>query len=186
MLFRSDGAVNQAYFYECLNFAKVLGLPVLYVCENNQYGEFTPTGAVTPGGILARPRAMEIPAEQVDGQDVWAVCDAASEAVERVRGGEGPVFLEAFTYRYSDHGRGDPVKYRPEGEVERWRERDPLVLARERLQRDFETSEDELDAIVASVEEEMGRVTADALKAPFPEPEPDAREFAPAVAEVAQ
>jgi TPP-dependent pyruvate/acetoin dehydrogenase alpha subunit len=176
--FFGDGAVNQAYFYECLNFAKVRGLPVVYVCENNQYGEFTPGDTVTPGGILARPRAMRIPAERVDGQDLWAVREAALAAADRARGGEGPIFLEAFTYRYSDHGRGDPVDYRPAGEMERWRERDPLDIARRRLRADLGVAEAELRAVRADIEGEMERATEQALLAPFPEPG-ETSEFAP-------
>ncbi len=173
-----DGAANQAYFHECLNFAKVMALPVVFLCENNQYGEFTPTDAVTPGGILARPLAMGIPAERVDGQDVWAVRAAAEAAVARARGGEGPVFLEAHTYRYSDHGRGDPFKYRPDGEMERWRERDPLLIARERLSADYGLSEGDLDTVVAEVSEEVERLAQKALSAPFPEPDPRITEYA--------
>ncbi len=176
--FFGDGAANQAYFHECLNFAKVMTLPVVYVCENNQYGEFTPTDAVTPGGILARPQAMGVPAERLDGQDVWAVRAAAEAAVARARAGEGPVFLEAYTYRYSDHGRGDPFSYRPDGEMESWRERDPLLIARERLGADYGVSEGELDAVVANVTDEVDRLAQDALAAPFPEPDPRATEFA--------
>ena len=176
--FFGDGAVNQAYFSECLNFAQVLSLPVVYVCENNQYGEYTAVADVTPGGILARPRAMEIPAEQVDGQDMWAVRAAAEEAVAHARAGKGPVFIEAFTYRYSDHGRGDPFKYRPEGEMERWKERDPIDIARARLQADYDVQEETLEAIATEVAEEIKGITAAALADPFPEPGTAAAEFA--------
>lgn len=180
--FFGDGAVNQAYFYECLNFARVAGLPVLYVCENNGYGEYTPMEAVTPGGILARPRALDIPAESVDGQDVWAVRAAADQALERVRSGEGPMFLEARTYRYADHGRGDPVKYRPEEEVEAWRRRDPLDLTRTRLIEEYGLEAGELDGLVTDVESEMDQIRVAALAAPFPEPDLSATEFAPEAA----
>jgi TPP-dependent pyruvate/acetoin dehydrogenase alpha subunit len=179
--FFGDGTANQAYFHECLNFAKVLSLPVVYVCENNQYSEYTPVDEVTPGGILARPRAMEIPAERVDGQDVLEMRAAALEAIARARGGDGPQFIEAFTYRYSDHGRGDPVQYRPEGEMERWKERDPLIVGRARLTGDHGIANEAIDAMVADAEEEVRRITAAALAAPFPDPELDnAAEFAPA------
>jgi acetoin:2,6-dichlorophenolindophenol oxidoreductase subunit alpha len=157
--FFGDGAANQAYFHECLNFAKVLSLPVVYVCENNQYGEFTPVGDVTPGGILARPLALGIPSQRVDGQDVWTVRAAAEQALERARAGDGPIFLEANTYRYSDHGRGDPVAYRPEGEMEKWRERDPLDIARKRLAEDRGVPEAELDELAAEVDDEIERIT---------------------------
>jgi TPP-dependent pyruvate/acetoin dehydrogenase alpha subunit len=177
--FFGDGAVNQAYFSECLNFARVARLPVLYVCENNGYGEYTPTEAVTPGGIVGRPRALDIPAESVDGQDVWAVRAAAGQALDRVRSGEGPAFLEARTYRYADHGRGDPVKYRPDEEVEAWRKRDPIDLTRARLIGDYGVEAVELDGLVASAEAEVERIRAGALAAPFPDPDLAATEFAP-------
>src|SRR5690349_6483008 len=124
-----DGATNQAYFFECLNFAKVLGLPVVFVCENNGYGEYTPTEAVTAGPIVARAAAMGLPTTEVDGMDVWAVRAAALEVTSRVRADEGPEFVEARTYRFVGHSRSDPGKYRPPGELDRWRERDPLVAA---------------------------------------------------------
>ena len=123
-----DGAANQAYFFECLNFAKVFALPVVFVCENNGYGEYTPTEAVTPGGIQPRAAAMELPTTGVDGMDVWAVRATAAEVVGRVRAGGGPELVEAITYRFVGHSRSDPGKYRPEGELERWQERDPLRI----------------------------------------------------------
>jgi acetoin:2,6-dichlorophenolindophenol oxidoreductase subunit alpha len=176
--FFGDGAANQAYFHECLNFAKVLSLPVLYVCENNQYGEFTPVEKVTPGGILARPLALGIPSQRVDGQDVLAVRTAAERALERARAGDGPIFLETNTYRYSDHGRGDPVDYRPEGEMERWRERDPIVIARNRLAEKHRVPQADLDEVAAEVDAEVERIAESALQAPFPAPDPRATEFA--------
>ena len=160
-----DGAINQAYFYECLNFAKVLQLPVLFVCENNGYGEYTPFEAVTPGGILPRAAALEIPAAQIDGMDIRATRTAAAEITARVRDGGGPEFVEAITYRFVGHSRSDPGKYRPEGELDRWRERDPLVVARAGLGLDA----GELDRVEAEVAEELERIEAAALAAPFPE-----------------
>lgn len=176
--FFGDGAVNQGYFLECINMAAVMKLPVLYVCENNQYGEYTPMEKVTGGAILDRARAFGIRAERVDGQDVVAVREAALDCVDQVRRGEGPVFIEAFTYRYSDHGRGDPVKYRSDEEIAAWRERDPLKLARVALA-ELGLSEEELDAIEASVGEQVERAAQEALDAPFPEPDHDyaAQEF---------
>lgn len=176
--FFGDGTANQAYFHECLNFAQVFSLPVVYVCENNQYGEYTPTDEVTPGGILARPRAMGIPAERFDGQDLWEMRAAAVDAVGRARSGNGPVFIEANTYRFSDHGRGDPVEYRPDGEMEMWKGRDPLDIARSRLADDHGIAESQLDHVVGSVDEEIDRITSGALEAPFPEPDRSASEYA--------
>ena len=164
-----DGAANQAYFFECLNFAKVLQLPVLFVCENNGYGEYTPFEAVTPGGIIPRAAALEIPTQQIDGMDVRAVRAAALETVERVRSGSGPEFVEALTYRFVGHSRSDPGKYRREGELDRWRERDPLAVAARLLREDLGIAANDLDELGREVDAELERVEAAALAAPFPD-----------------
>ena len=176
--FFGDGAINQAYFYECLNFAKVFSLPALYVCENNVYGEYTRSADVTAGTAMGRVETMEIDAQVVDGNDLWAVREAAGSALERVRAGEGPAFIESLTYRFVGHSRSDPGKYRPEGELDSWRERDPLVVARTRLIEEGVTAE-ELDALEAEVAAELDEVEAAALAAPFPDPATPATEFAP-------
>ena len=179
--FFGDGAVNQAYFYECLNFAKVFSLPALYVCENNVYGEYTRSADVTGGTAMTRVEAMELPGQTVDGNDLWAVREAAGAALEGVRAGEGPAFLEALTYRFVGHSRSDPGKYRPEGELDEWRQRDPLVVARARLIEEGVAPE-ELDALEADVTAELDAVEEAALAAPFPDPAQPATEFAPAAA----
>jgi TPP-dependent pyruvate/acetoin dehydrogenase alpha subunit len=163
-----DGAVNQAYFFECLNFAKVFELPVVFVCENNGYGEYTPFEAVTPGGIVPRAAAMQLPTTEIDGMDVRAVRTAAAEIVGRIRAGGGPEFVEARTYRFVGHSRSDPGKYRPEGELDRWRERDPLVVAESLLRDELGMGEEELKQLAKSVEAELDRIEAAALAAPFP------------------
>jgi acetoin:2,6-dichlorophenolindophenol oxidoreductase subunit alpha len=175
--FFGDGATNQGYFFECLNFAKVMRLPVLYVCENNGYGEYTPFADVTAGKIIARPQAMEIPAQMIDGNDLWAVRSAARQAIETVRKGDGPAFIEALTYRFVGHSRSDPGKYRPEGELDRWRLKDPLVLGRRRLQDEYQVQEADMDKMVDEVRQQVKRIGEQALNAPFPEPKGDAREF---------
>jgi TPP-dependent pyruvate/acetoin dehydrogenase alpha subunit len=167
--FFGDGATNQAYFFECLNFAKVLELPVVFACENNGYGEYTATDAVTAGSIVARAEAMEIPAVVVDGMDVWAVQAAAEDAAGRVRRGEGPVFVEARTYRFVGHSRSDPGKYRPAGELEEWRARDPLLVAEQRLAADHGVTPGRLGEVAEDVERELREVEAAALAAPFPD-----------------
>jgi TPP-dependent pyruvate/acetoin dehydrogenase alpha subunit len=172
-----DGATNQAYFFECLNFAKVLDLPVVFVCENNGYGEYTPTEAVTPGGIQPRAAAMAIPTSTVDGMDVWAVRATATEVVGRVRAGGGPELVEAITYRFVGHSRSDPGKYRPAGELDRWKERDPLALAAARLRDAYELPDADVEAVDREVEERLDAIEAAALAAPFPEPA-DRQEFA--------
>jgi acetoin:2,6-dichlorophenolindophenol oxidoreductase subunit alpha len=164
-----DGTTNQAYFFECLNFAKVLNLPVVFVCENNGYGEYTPFEAVTAGGILPRAAAMDLPTTQIDGMDVCAVREAAAEIVTRVRGGAGPEFVEARTYRFVGHSRSDPGKYRPEGELDRWRERDPLTVASSILRDSLGVRSDDLTRVQDEVEAELARIETAALAAPFPE-----------------
>jgi TPP-dependent pyruvate/acetoin dehydrogenase alpha subunit len=163
-----DGTTNQAYFFECLNFAKVFELPVVLVCENNGYGEYTPFEAVTPGGIVPRAEAMQLRSTELDGMDVRAVRAAAAEIVERVRAGGGPEFVEARTYRFVGHSRSDPGKYRPEGELERWRERDPLLVAETLLRDELGIAGEELEQLAAGVESELDRMEASALAAPFP------------------
>jgi TPP-dependent pyruvate/acetoin dehydrogenase alpha subunit len=163
-----DGTTNQAYFFECLNFAKVLDLPIVFVCENNGYGEYTPTEDVTPGGIVPRAAVFELRTTEVDGMDLWAVRAAAEQIVARVRAGGGPEFVESRTYRFVGHSRSDPGKYRPEGELEQWRERDPLLVAAARL-RAAGLTEEQLAEVAADVEAELAAVEQSALAAPFPE-----------------
>ena len=165
-----DGATNQAYFFECLNFAKVLALPVAFVCENNGYGEYTPFEAVTPGGIVPRAAAMELRTTQVDGMDLRAVRAAAAQVVERVRSGDGPEFVEVRTYRFVGHSRSDPGKYRPEGELDQWRERDPLTVAASLLRGELGVAAEEVERVESEVAAELDRVETAALAAPFPQP----------------
>jgi len=162
-----DGAMNQGYVFECINFAQVLRLPLLLICENNRYGEYTPFESVTAGEIRGRPESMGVPAETVDGMSVWTVRDAAARAIEHVRAGSGPAFLEALTYRYVGHSRSDPGAYRPEGELEEWKARDPIVLLRAQLEEDGAGAA-ELDAIEQAVTEELEEMRERGLAAPFP------------------
>ena len=178
--FFGDGAVNQAYFHECLNMARVLLLPAVFVCENNLYGEFTPMAAVTAGADIAgRARAYDLPAVGVDGNDLWAVHQAAAEAIDRARGGGGPTLLECRTYRHYGHSKSDPAPYRPKEEVERWLARDPLTLARARLQEDG-VPEEEIDEAEATASGLIEQAVQAALAAPYPDPDQDrATEFRP-------
>jgi pyruvate dehydrogenase E1 component alpha subunit len=154
--------------------AKVFSLPVVFVCENNFYAEFTPLAAATAGADIAgRGRAYDMPSAVVDGNDVWAVHAAAVQAVERARRGDGPTLLECQTYRHYGHSKGDPAPYRPKEEVEQWLERDPLKLARARLV-DGGLSEAELTAVEESVKALMDQAVQSALAAPYPDPQTDA------------
>lgn len=179
--FFGDGAVNQAYFHECLNFAQVLRLPVVYVCENNGYGEFTPMEAVTAGGdIAARAAGFGIPSGKVDGNDLEAVMGAAREAVGRARGGGGPSFIEALTYRHLGHSKSDPGAYRPKDEVARWIERDPIALLRARLAGEHGVDEERLIEVEQEADEHIERAIEAALAAPYPDPDGErATEYAP-------
>jgi len=178
--FFGDGASNQGYFHECLNFAKVHNLPAVFVCENNLYGEFTPMEQVTAGGdISARATTLGIPAEKVDGNDVEAVHVAAAAAVARARAGEGPSFLENLTYRHFGHSKSDPGRYRPEGEVEAWKQRDPLPHTRGRLTGALGVAEADVDAAEQAVEQQLADAIERALAAPYPDPIIDnARQYA--------
>jgi len=168
--FFGDGGINQGVLAETMNLASLWRLPLLFVCENNGYGEYTPMAAVTAGEIIARATAMEIPARIVDGMDIRATRAAALEVVAQVRGGGGPVFVEARTYRFVGHSRSDPGRYRPEGELDRWRERDPLTLAQVWLREHLDDAERRIAEVNDSVVQEMARIEASALAAPFPQP----------------
>jgi TPP-dependent pyruvate/acetoin dehydrogenase alpha subunit len=178
--FFGEGTTNHGYFHECLNFAAVLRLPVLFVCENNRYGEFTPFEAVTAGDIAARPQTLGIPTETVDGMDVWAVREAAEGAVRRARAGDGPQFIQSMTYRFVGHSRSDPGKYRKPGELEEWKLRDPLVVAREKLAEAFGVEAGVVDRVDGEVAAQFETIVERSLAAPYPDPARDAaREFAP-------
>jgi TPP-dependent pyruvate/acetoin dehydrogenase alpha subunit len=166
-----DGAMNQGYFFECLNFCQTQKLPIVLVCENNGYGEYTAFEEVTAGSIRARAEVMEVPAETIDGMSVWTVRETAERATAHSREGNGPFFVEAITYRFVGHSRSDPGKYRPEGELDRWRERDPLVVLRTRLEEEG-VAESRLDELEAEVEAQLADHEERGLAAPFPEPRP--------------
>ena len=133
--FFGDGTTNIGAFHEALNFAAVWKLPVIFVCENNLYMEYTPIKDVTAVPHPAADRASAYGLERIliDGNDADAVYRAAQRVFARARAGDGPSLIECMTYRHSGHSRADPAKYRPEGELEEWLERDPLKIYRERL-----------------------------------------------------
>jgi acetoin:2,6-dichlorophenolindophenol oxidoreductase subunit alpha len=129
LAFFGDGATNIGAFHEALNLAAVWRLPVIFICENNLYGEYSPMRATTPIDRLSdRAVSYGMPGEQVDGNDVLAVRSSAAAAVTRARSGEGPTLIEALTYRQGGHSRGDAGKYRPDEEVAAWKARDPIDL----------------------------------------------------------
>ena len=161
-----DGAINRGPFLEGLNWAKVFGLPVLFVCEDNGFAATTRTKAMTAGeGPSARARSMGLPALEIDGNDVVAVDAAAREMIEAVRAGGGPRFLHVHTYRLTGHTGADPAAYRPKEEVEeRWRD-DPIARAAALL---AAAGAGGLDEAREEAVAEMRRVYEDARETPFP------------------
>lgn len=178
--FFGDGATNQAYFHECLNFAVVRRLPVVFVCENNLYGEFTPVQRVTAGGdITARAGAYGMPARKVDGNGIGEVIAAASDATTHAREGHGPAFLECMTYRQLGHSKSDPAKYRPADEVEAWLSRDPIELEKVRAVEELGVDAGAIAELDAEVERELAAAVDRALAAPIASPDTDrATEYA--------
>src|SRR5215471_4914796 len=133
--FFGDGTTNIGAFHEALNFAAVWKLPVVFVCENNLYMEYTPIRDVTAVANPAADRASAYGLDRIviDGNDADEVYRTAQTAFARARAGAGPSLIECMTYRFSGHSRADPAKYRPEGELERWKERCPIKIYRARL-----------------------------------------------------
>src|SRR5436190_17076874 len=167
--FFGDGTTNIGAFHEALNFAAVWKLPVVFVCENNLYMEYTPIGDVTAVEHPAADRARAYGLEPIliDGQDADAVYRAAVAAYQKARAGGGPSLIECKTYRYSGHSRADPAKYRPEGELEKWKQRDPVVIYRERL-RQFGIGDGVIRDIEADVRRQVDEATEKCKAAPMP------------------
>jgi len=167
--FLGDGATNIGAFHEALNLAAIWELPVVFICENNQYMEYTPIGSVTPVPRLAADRAASYGLEGivVDGNDVEAVYETAQAAISRARGNEGPSLIEAITYRHGGHSRADPGKYRPATEVQEWLARDPLPAYR-RVLIGRGVDEGTLDAIDKNARDAVDRATEEAKAGPEP------------------
>jgi TPP-dependent pyruvate/acetoin dehydrogenase alpha subunit len=167
--FFGDGTTNIGAFHEALNLAAVWSLPVVFVCENNQYMEYTPIADVT---AVKRPAADRAPAYGlsslvVDGNDVEAVYSMAQDAIDRARQGGGPSLIEALTYRHGGHSRADPGKYRPAAEVQQWLARDPLPAYRQVLvSRGIDAAV--LDAMDKNAREAVDRATEEAKAGPEP------------------
>jgi pyruvate dehydrogenase E1 component alpha subunit len=173
LCFFGEGALGQGVVYEVMNMASLWSLPVIYVCENNLYNEYTHYLEATAGEILARPRAFAIEARQVDGQDARLVYATTAELVARARAGEGPAFLLANTYRYHGHHVGDVDRsyYRAKEEEQLWRdERDPLALLASWLQEEDHANREELRRVEEEARAEIEQGLAFALDASFPDP----------------
>ncbi|HET7717833.1 MAG TPA: thiamine pyrophosphate-dependent dehydrogenase E1 component subunit alpha [Bauldia sp.] len=167
--FFGDGTTNIGAFHEALNFAAVWKLPVVFVCENNLYMEYTPIRSVTAVEHPAADRAAAYGLERIviDGNDADVVYRAAYAAYARARAGKGPSLIECLTYRHSGHSRADPAKYRPPGELEEWLKRDPIRIYRERL-RQFGVRDEAVAAIEAEVNREVDDATEACKTAPSP------------------
>jgi pyruvate dehydrogenase E1 component alpha subunit len=150
--FFGDGTTNIGAFHEALNFAVIWKLPVIFVCENNLYMEYTPISEVTavPAPAGDRAAAYGLPKIVIDGNDADVVYREMKAAFDKARCGDGPSLVECLTYRHSGHSRADPAKYRPEGELERWKLRDPIKIYRERVKQ-FGITAAQTDAIDAEV-----------------------------------
>ncbi len=172
--FFGDGALGQGVLYEVMNMASLWKFPVIYVCENNLYNEYTHNSQTTAGDMCARATAFGIPAEEVDGQDVRAVYAAASRLIERARHSEGPAFLLCNTYRYYGHHVGDIQRtyYRSREEEEHWRtQRDPLKLLADWLSEQGMADEQTFEQIAGRVQAEVEAGVEFGLQAPYPQPE---------------
>ena len=168
--FFGDGATNIGAFHEALNLAAIWSLPVVFVCENNLYMEYTPIGEVTAVEHPAAGRAASYGLDPIviDGNDVDAVYVEAGRALEQARSGRGPVLIEAMTYRMFGHSRGDQALYRPQGEVDEWAARDPLTTYRQRLLDARVVDEAQLAAIDAEVPAQVNTATEAAKAGPHP------------------
>lgn len=169
--FFGDGATSQGVVHESMNLASIWKLPVIFACENNGYAEATPAWyAVSTDDIAARAEGYGMPGVQVDGMDVFAVFDAAQQAVDRARRGEGPSLLDLKTYRYHGHFHADdPTKYRKAEEEAAYKARDPLKLFEDRVSGQNLMTADELSSIRDSIEEEMEEAVRFALESPMPD-----------------
>jgi pyruvate dehydrogenase E1 component alpha subunit len=169
--FFGDGATNIGAFHEAINLAAVWKLPVIFVCENNLYMEYTPISAVTAVEHPAADRAAaySLPRIVIDGNDVITVRDEVAKAVTKARAGEGPSIIECLTYRHYGHSRTDPAKYRPEGELEEWLMRDPVIVLRERLVAEG-IPEIEITGIERTAQDEVLAAIEAAKNAPLSDP----------------
>lgn len=171
LCFFGDGATNNGAFHEALNFASLWKLPVLFICENNQYGMGTAVEYASAVREMAKKAsAYDIPAERVDGQDVLEMRETVKKALDHCRAGNGPYFLEAMTYRFRGHSMADPEAYRSKEEVEQRRQEDPIIRFREKLLAEGVTTEEELAAIDSEVDAVMEEAVRFADESPMPEP----------------
>jgi len=171
--FFGDGSTNSGAFHEGIGLAAAWSLPVLFVCQNNQYQQSTPTRDYTRlSDIADRAKGYGIPGMSVDGNDAIAVAEVAREAIEKCRRGEGPIFIVANTYRTVGHHMGDPgTSYRPKEEVEEWKKKDPIKRLRQQMVQNKMATDAELDEIEQNVLRELDEAVKFAQESPMPAPE---------------
>ncbi len=174
LCFFGDGAANQGTLMECLNIASLWRLPVIFVCENNGYSEFSPTETVTAGGIADRAKPFGIPTWTIDGNDLTEVWRTGAKATAHAREGEGPAFIEARTYRYSGHFSAEAnvlaTSYRSDREIEAWRDRDPISRVRSYLEMSDEYGSTALAQVETEIDSEIADSVAFGLAGTPPEP----------------
>ena len=168
--FFGDGALNQGLLFECLNLAAIWSLPVLFVCENNGYGEYTASETVSAGDIAARGGVFNVPSVRIDGMDACTVNAWATAATERARSGMGPSFVICDTYRFGGHHVSDKQDYKSAAEATLWRERDPIEKVRTQMLADG-TDAAELESIQAAVRAIVDDAVAFARSASEPPPQ---------------
>jgi len=170
--FFGEGALGQGLLYETMNMAQLWKLPVIFVCENNMYNEYTHYNETAAGTLAGRAEAFGIHTEEIDGQDIRVVNEAAKRLVERARKGEGPSFLICNTYRYHGHHVGDIDRayYRPKEEEMEWQQRDPITILADWIIGQKLSDQSVLDHIQADVRSEVARGAEFALNAPYPDP----------------
>jgi TPP-dependent pyruvate/acetoin dehydrogenase alpha subunit len=164
-----DGATNIGAFHESLNLAAVWNLPVVFLCDNNLYGEYSRIDRTTPiEDLHARAESYDMPADVVDGMDVAAVEDTLARAIQRARSGGGPTLVEAKTYRFAGHSRADTAPYRREGELEQWSERDPLTVTRRRIIEEGLADDATLARLESDIAERVTALAAEVEALPAP------------------
>ena len=164
-----DGTLGEGTCHESMNMAATWKLPLIYVLINNQYAISTPYFESHPQKNLSDwAKGYNVPSETIDGNDIEVVIQSTQKAVDHARSGQGPTLLEMMTYRWQGHFSGDPAAYRPEGELEKWKERCPIKLAKERLINDFNFSESDISTIHQKAEIEVQNYLEFSLASPWP------------------
>ena len=169
-----DAATNIGAFHESMNLAAIWKLPVIFVINNNVYGEYTRFDLSTPiEDLHIRADSYAMPSMKIDGMDIYAVRTGMQEAIDRARRGDGPTLVEAKTYRFSGHSRADQALYRPEGELEKWQKRDPILLTEQALTKKRILD----DAKIAQMKANAEKIVEAAIEQASKDPEPTVKDM---------